>query len=111
MSCPLTCCAATLSTWQPLLSQRRCACYQVMLAMKRGQHDGMRLRYAAARAALWFLLDLPAYVESRLFPDHVRAAVRTRLLRSGVWPCHVDLMIAGSQWVQVNNKPDDGIPP
>ena len=45
--------------------------------MKRGCRDGNTLQYAAARAALWLLNDMPALVEAVLFPDHVRTPVRT----------------------------------
>jgi len=68
------------------MSKRSCACTHVVLAVKRGRHDGGLLRYAAARAALWLLLDLPASVETLLFPDHSRNPVRSLLLCSDVWP-------------------------
>ena len=45
--------------------------------MKHGRRDGKPLQYAAARAALWLLNDLPALVESLLFPDNTHAPVRT----------------------------------
>ena len=44
--------------------------------MKQGRHDGRRIRYAAARASLWLLNDLPAHVEALLFPDNVRSTAR-----------------------------------
>ena len=53
-------------------------CPQVVLAMKRGRRDGRPLRYAAARAALWLLNDLPARLETLLFPGDVRQPVCTR---------------------------------
>ena len=49
---------------------------QVVLVMKRSSRDGKPLQHAAARAALWLLNDLPAFVESILFPDSVSAPVR-----------------------------------
>ena len=54
-------------------------CPQVVLAMKRGRRDGRPLQYAAARAALWLLNDLPARLETLLFPDNVRKPVSAEL--------------------------------
>ena len=45
--------------------------------MKHGRRDGKPLQYAAARAALWLLNDMPALVESVLFADSIRTPVRT----------------------------------
>ena len=38
--------------------------------MKRGRREGRPLQYAAARAALWLLNDLPSRLETLLFPDN-----------------------------------------
>jgi len=46
--------------------------------MKRGRRDGRQLQYAAARAALWLLNDLPAHLETLLFPDNIRKPVWPR---------------------------------
>ena len=48
---------------------------QVVLAMNNGRRDSRPLQHAAARAALWMLNDLPAAVETLLFPDNVRTPV------------------------------------
>ncbi len=46
-------------------------CPQVVLAMMHGRRNGKPLQFAAARAALWLLNDLPAVLERVLFPDNV----------------------------------------
>ena len=47
--------------------------------MRHGRHSGRPLQYAAARAALWLLHDLPARVETMLLPDNVRKLVSAEL--------------------------------
>ena len=44
----------------------------MMLAVQRGRRSSNLLRYAAARAALWLYHDLPALLETLLFPHKVR---------------------------------------
>ena len=46
-----------------------------MLAAERGRRERRPLQYAAARAALWLLNDLPAHMETLLFPDNTRTPV------------------------------------
>ena len=70
----------------PTSRQSLCLLRQVMLAVKRGRHNGGLLCYAAARATLWVLLDMPAYMETLLFPHHIRTAVRAVLLQDNTWP-------------------------
>ena len=48
--------------------------------MKSGRRNGKPLQFAAARAALWFLNDVPAHVEALLFPNNVRMPVPAMLL-------------------------------
>ncbi len=45
----------------------------MVLAVERGRHSSSLVQLAAARAALWLYHDLPALLETLLFPDKVRA--------------------------------------
>ena len=58
-----------------LLTTYKSMCVQVVLAMKRGWHNRRPLQYAAARAVLWLLNDLPALVELLLFPENTSRPV------------------------------------
>ncbi len=53
-------------------------CPQLEVIVRRGRR--MRLQYAAARAALWLLTDLPAFVETKVLHSHSGMPVRRRSL-------------------------------
>ena len=72
-------------------------CPQVVLAMKRGRREGRLLHYAAARTALWLLNDLPARLETLLFPDNKQAC--TQLLGSMASPAMSPSRLRGSPWL------------
>ena len=57
------------------MAQQTPALPQVALIVRHGRRSGRPLQHAAARVALWFLHDLPAIMETLLFPDNVRTPV------------------------------------
>jgi len=66
--------------------------------MKRGRRDGRPLQYAAARAALWLLNDLPAQLETVLFPDNVRRSVSLMLLSHPTLTCMQHACASPYRW-------------